>query len=170
MQEQRFLLITACLVALVGAPAVYSILQEPREALVSQENEGSKSNVDSARAPASVKVEAPLRHNNIRSKSVILDYVCKDKGQVYEVDGTLVRFKGSSCLDQMKDISVINQSNGFTGSIIFLKNKNFTTDFIDLKEGDNQLAIQGTDEKGQKIVKTFVVKRRFPASAEDTNN
>jgi hypothetical protein len=171
MQEQRFLLMTVFLVALVGAPAVYSVVREPQELTAEAATENLNPDADSAqRSPASIESNSQGR-SAIKSKSVVLDYTCKGKSKTFEVDGTLMRLKGKGCLNEnWKDLTVVNQTNGFTASVIFLKSNDFTTDFIDLKEGDNHLSIQGTDETGKAVTQKFVVKRRFPASAENSRN
>jgi len=169
MQERRFLFITSFLIALIGAPAVYSVVREPD--LIATSREGQSPTVDAQRSPASIQEKASdfegTRRNAIKSKSVVLEYKCLD--EKLEVDGSLVRLKGSSCLDEKwQDISIVNHSNGFTASVIFLKNKSFTTDFIDLNEGENKLSIQAKDEKGQAVQKSLIVTRlpRAPASVE----
>lgn len=159
---------------MIGAPAVLSVVREPEEA-------GSRSShqhpvavtKDAAvkaldRQPASLeKLEVP-RRNVIHSKSVVMNYDCKQLSDV-EVDGTLLRLKGqdSTCMnDKWTDISITNHTNGFTASVIFLKN-GFTTDFIDLNEGENKLEIQAKDDKGQVVSQKITVKRRSIASVEN---
>jgi hypothetical protein len=125
---------------------------------------------DSPRHPASAEeLEAPKK-NAIHSKSVVMNYDCKKVSDV-EVDGTLLRLKGqdTACMSETwTDISITNHTNGFTASVIFLK-KGFTTDFIDLNEGENQLEIQAKDDKGQKVSQRIKVKRRSIASVQDGN-
>src|SRR6476619_2035986 len=96
MQEQRFLLITIFLVALIGAPAVYSVVREPQEMQIQAEDSNSES---SQRSPASIESNSQGR-SAIKSKSVILDYSCKGKNKTFEVDGTLMRLKGKGCLNE----------------------------------------------------------------------
>lgn len=165
MQEQRFLLITIILVALIGAPAVYSVVKDPTQMKNSQKQ---LSPASSQRQPASVERSENLVRNSIKSKSVVLDYPCNTDKPVLEVDGSLLRLKGGSCIsEKWQNVSVMNQANGFTGSVIFLKDDQFTTDFIDLQEGDNQIQFQATDENGKAITRTLTVKSRLPASVEE---
>lgn len=184
MHEKRFLLITSFMLILIGAPAVMSVVREP--VLVLEESAGATGvgatassavaggqarGVASARSPSpSQTLKSESTHRNaIQSRSVVMEYECK-KLRDAEVDGTLLRLKGQdeTCLNEKwTDISITNHSNGFTAAVIFLK-KGFTTDFIDLKEGDNNLEIQAKDDKGQTITKKFTVKRRSIASVEDS--
>lgn len=164
MQEQKFLLITAFLVALMGVQSIYSILREP-QAVASEELKPQKvvQGVQTGRSPANA---GPESKKNFRSKSVTVEYNCKGKDPVFEVEGSLLRLMGKGCLQsEWAELSVTNESNGFTGSVIFMKDDKFTTDFIDLKEGDNKLSFKGKNEKGEAVVQNFTVKRRFPASA-----
>ncbi len=170
MQERHFLFITAVLLFLVGAPAIYTVVREPRTLKESHNAESSESAPPAKRQVASV-VESKENQKLIKSKSVILDYNCQSSGSVFEVDGTLLRLRGSSCqFEHLKEASVVNESNGFTGTVIFLKKDTFTTDFIDLQEGENQLVLQAVNEKGQPVVRKFTVQRRFPASADSEKN
>ncbi len=167
MQEKRFLSITAILIVLLGVPAVWSVVREPQAVAVKESSVAPETH----RQPASVVTAQPTaqsRRNAIHSKSVVLNYDCKQAPSL-EVDGTLLRLKGqnSSCLnDKWTDVSVTNHSNGFTAAVIFLKN-GFTTDFIDLKEGDNDLEIHAKDDKGQAISQKITVKRRSIASIDE---
>jgi hypothetical protein len=178
MHERKFLVITSFLIVLIGTPAVLSVVSEP-------EASRSKSGVEQLPVHAVTKVElskGPERQpataspdetetpkkNAIHSKSVVMDYDCKKVSDV-EVDGTLLRLKGqdTTCMNEnWTDISITNHTNGFTASVIFLK-KGFTTDFIDLNEGDNQLEIQAKDDKGQKVSQKLKIKRRSIASVEE---
>jgi hypothetical protein len=179
MHEKRFLLITSFLIVLIGAPAVLSVVREPTSSKKTTETgmesltvatQASDLPVGGQRNPAAVPVRSldTAPRNAIHSRSVVMDFDCKQNGDL-EVDGTLLRLKGQdfSCLnDKWTDVSITNHSNGFTAAVIFLK-KGFTTDFIDLKEGENNLEIQAKDDKGQQVTKKFTVKRRSIASVEE---
>lgn len=166
MQESRFLMITMFLVVLIGAPAVYSVVKEPQ--LLLERNLAMESAQSEDRKPASVvsllipdSEEKIVKTQGI-TESVTLNLAC-DSGSE-EVKGTHVRFKGNSCAsEEVKELSVVNMTNGFTASVIFTKGSAFTTDFIDLKDGENNLEISTVDSKGQKSTRSLVVKR-LPAS------
>lgn len=165
MHERKFLLITCFLVVLAGVPSVYSIVRDPN-ASVPEVSEEVLSQTGQ-REPASVKVESEdfsQGKNRIKARSVVMDYNCDDK-KILQVEGTLLRLKGNGCLgENLKDVSITNTSNGFTGSMIFLKNKGFTTDFMEIQEGENKFQINGINEKGQSVSQTFTVHGRMPAS------
>ncbi len=153
MRDQKFLGVTFCLIMLLGGPAVLSVMQEPLDAV---------SPVAAiSRIPASISSQS---RNRITSKSVVLDVSCTHLQALTEVDGSLLRLRGSGCMkENSQEMKIINETNGFTAAIIPLKERKFTTDFIELKEGLNQLKISLKDDKGQTVIQTFSV-RRLPAS------
>ncbi len=156
--ESQFLLIMATLVILMSVPTVLSFLKAPEaEALEVQK-------LDS-RAPASIgTVVTSVKKTNPSSSSMsLLNFDCKKKDFKEEVSANYVRLVGSPCKDA-EDLEIINTSNGFSASVIFTKGHNFTTDFIDLKEGENNLEITETDAKGIKVSHNFKVTRRTPTS------
>lgn len=147
---------------------MYSVVKEPEFAISARDNRPTFK--DDQRKPASIQMKTGetevTRRNAIQSKSIVLDYECSSENKTVEVEASLLRLRGTDCLDEKwEDVSVVNHSNGFTGSIIFLNDKKFTTDFIDLNEGENQLSIQAKNEKGQVISQKLTIQRRIPAVA-----
>jgi hypothetical protein len=168
MRERNFLWISCFLVILGGVPSVYSIVSDPNSPKpIAQQD--LKPGESQERRPASlIPVENALEiensRNRFKSRSVVVDFQCSSKEQIFEVDGTLVRIRGGDCLNpNWTQYTLQNTSNGFTGSLIFVKNKGFTTDFIELQEGANQFSLQAIDENGKKVTQNFVI-RRQPAS------
>lgn len=168
MQESRFLIITSFLVLLVGAPAIYSVVKEPQVLAERNHSGAENSKNENSRKPASVVAQLISGSDEVVVKtqgiteSVTLNLGCDSKDQ--EVTGTHLRVTGSSCANEdVKELSVVNVSNGFTAAVIFTKGNAFTTDFIDLKDGENNFEILTTDGRGQKSKRSFVVKR-LPAS------
>ncbi|PIS11327.1 MAG: hypothetical protein COT73_04625 [Bdellovibrio sp. CG10_big_fil_rev_8_21_14_0_10_47_8] len=160
MREQRFLSITLLLVAMLGVPALYSTMREPRAKTEVSLEEGR---LLSARTPASIMTEGavlPVR-NSVKSKPLTLNYSCSDFEEDQEVDANLLRLRGPSCIQEM---SITNQTNGFTASIISLKENGFTTDFIDLSPGENTLEIKGINSEGKVVQQFLKVHSRSPAS------
>lgn len=162
--ENRYLFLTFLLLVLIGAPGVYSIVKVPNELEAS-------SSMIASRSPASVDVQddslTQVRgKNSVTALSVTMDFACQKKNQdeVRYTEGSLLRLKSDDCLiEKWKEVSIINRTNGFTASLIHFK-KGFTTDFIELEEGENLLAFDGIDEKGQKVEMKIKVNKRLPAS------
>ena len=167
MKEQKFLLFTLILLILVGGPAVYSVVNEPTIKL-------NLTATDSKiRQPASVKQEIPAQDNNrrnvIKAKSVTIEVGCDNREQAQETDGTLLRLKSDCWKSGDTGLSITNKSNGFTAAVIETQAHTFTTDYIDLQEGENRLEIKGINKQGQAIQKVMTVHRRLPASAVSEN-
>ena len=85
------------------------------------------------------------------------------------MDARLLRLKAKkfNCNEEVSASSdkwlLKNQSNGFTGTLIVHQN-GFTTDYIELKEGSNQIQLVLENSHGQKIEKVIKVLRRSVAS------
>lgn len=171
MREQRFLILTFVVVALVGGPAVYSVMREPALRLQTElKVPVNRKPAQVSHAEISNEVSEQTPRNAIKAKSVTLEMGCQRENQTQETDGTLLRLKSDCWKESAQKISVINKTNGFTAAVIETKSKGFTTDFIDLKEGDNNLEISGTDGAGLPILKLVIVKRRLPASEISAQN
>lgn len=160
--ESRFLLLVGTFAILFGVPAVLSFLKAPDvQSLSVQKLE--------ARTPASVSTQegdsqalltAAVPASNSTS---LIQYDCESTSLQEEVRGSYVRFTGLPCKN-VEDLEITNQTNGFSAAVIFTKGHKFTTDFIDLKEGENDLLINVVQSDGTKVAKTFKVVRRVPAS------
>jgi hypothetical protein len=165
MNERRFLSITGLLLVILGVPAIVSVFQEP-DVYMAQ---------TSSRAPASIVPVSATVHaveggrNQVKAKSVTIQLNCETQDPDQTIDGTLLRLKYSACKDQVwKNISVVNVSNGFTAAVIDLQQKGFTTDFMDLNEGDNTVEVVASTESGSAVHRTFKV-TRIPAAVTNTN-
>ncbi|GIL16662.1 MAG: hypothetical protein BroJett040_04130 [Oligoflexia bacterium] len=156
--ESQFLSITAVLVTLIGVPAFFSVMKDPTADVVRVYK------VDSGRSPASIELaENKYSQVEVSDKVSTLTVDCESQMDEQEVSSALVRFTGKGC-SQGKEFQVVNQTNGFTASIVPLKNNQYTTDFIDLKEGVNQIEVVSHAEDGQPQKRSFVIHRRQPAS------
>lgn len=76
------------------------------------------------------------------------------------IEANTVRLTGSSC----KLESLVNKTNGFTASLFVGSEKKWSTDFIYLSEGDNDLKIEYFDSKGQLKERSIKILGRSPAS------
>lgn len=155
--DSRFLTITALLLALLGAPAFFSLVQDPASQMATVVSPGVERN------PASLS-EDGIEGLHL-SKNATLEVPCDNLPQVQEIQANFLRLKGTACAgSKLDEISVVNQSNGFTASVIFTADTKYTTDFIDLKDGENKLQIETIDKDGSKITRSFIVNKRAPAS------
>jgi hypothetical protein len=170
--DRHFLTITGLLVFALGAPALYSVIKEPLKADARLDMHGvslDNTKVSSQRQPAAVILtEETHAHTALKtgfSKSLSVDVPCENK-DIGELQVSHLRLLGTSCGQLGVEVSVQNISNGFTAEVIGLKDAKYTTDFIDLKEGENHLKITRKDSEG-KIEEQLIHVKRLPASISD---
>lgn len=156
--ESRFLTITAVLITFIGVPAFFSVMKDPTTETVKVYK------VDQGRQPASIELhESKYASPETAEKVSTIQIDCQAPTDSQEVASSLVRLTGNNC-GEGKEFQVTNQTNGYTASIVMLRNNQYTTDFIDLKEGPNQLEVVVQNENGQAQKKSFIIHRRQPAS------
>jgi hypothetical protein len=155
-QEHQFLFLTLILAIAVGIPAGRSVVMEPEfPQPVSEE---------SSRSPAAVAV-ATVEDRNLswnKAKNVTVELDCKNLKINSEVDASHLRLMSSNC--GWSDVVIKNSRNGYTASVVNLGLNKFTTDFIELADGENLLEVSGKDSQGKTVAKEFRVQRRMPAS------
>ena len=158
--ERHFILTTAAIVFVLGLPVYFNIAQTPK---VQQKIDATKIN---DRTPASVVIKDQLLTSYHFSKSQSVESNCEDNQRIDQLKGSHLRLKGTSCGLNQNEIRIINQTNGFTASVIQTKNFTYTTDFIDLKEGLNNIEIVHLSDN--KVLKTQKISvQRAPASDEE---
>lgn len=145
--EKFFLRITMALVLVVGVPAFFSVVHAP----TNLREEGLQ--IESSRGPASVVTSSETSQF---AKAETLSFDCNKEWRGQELKATHLRIKAINCEGKAQ---VTNQSNGFTASLVYAKKAEFTTDFIDLVEGKNDLVISAIDSKGKKVQKNLRIDR-----------
>jgi len=161
--EWKFLATTAFLVATIAVPTLASLVSSdestPPEAHMLRSTELK------ARQPASVPsvMGAPKKSiviqdtkkelSNLLSNNLVsYDFSCaKNKPTEFKVEGNYFQLKGKDCNkgSQAPKLSITNKSNGFTAAVFMLNEKEYQTDLIQLKEGENQIFIQYQMPSGQ---------------------
>ena len=158
--ESRFLIGTAVLVAFVGIPSFISLLKEPSSsAILSSRVEHVEST--GVRVPASVG-ERVVDATTVGSTAMTAYLDCNDLEPKIVTDANQIRLITSNC-GKAADVEVTNSTNGYTASV-FNQERGFTTDYLDLSSGNNEMVIKSKD----KTLK-FVVSKRLPASAANQN-
>ena len=147
--ESRFLLITGTLVAVLGLPIFISVIGGSNDDVV-------QVRVSSSRAPASTDVP---RSELSRTSAETLKVSCKPGNVSQIVDSPRVRIKGSGCKPQIE-----NKTSGYVASIISENKNDFTTDYIDLVNGQNTIQMQNKDSHGHWVTKIISISKRAPAS------
>lgn len=154
--EKHFLLITMSVVITLGVPVALSIVSAPPKIDVVT---GSMA----GRVPASVSLledrstSLPLGASSSREVS------CDNQMDLGSLVGAHLRLMTQSC-GEFSRIEITNKTNGFTAETMPLKQGYFTSDFIDLSEGENTLEIARVDSGGQKTIQ-IIKATRLPASA-----
>lgn len=162
--QRHFILITLSLVCFLGGFAVHSLLRQPqnvdaRLALVTSPQ----------RQPSSISEDAVVKSQTaaISGKSISLSVACDIKN-LGSTEGAHLRLLGQTCQvgrKKLTEVSIKNLSNGFTAELIDLKEKGYTTDYIDLVVGENQLLVQRKDQSGEVFEQRINIQRQ-PASAD----
>lgn len=120
--------------------------------------------VSSARTPASVSKEK-IKPAKIKFKSISLD-LCEETPSVdsqYEVRGQFVQIKGKNCIkdNNLSVVKIVNQTNGYTASLLPSGNSEYQTDLIQLSEGSNQIVLQYQSAKGQPLEQKITLKAQI---------
>lgn len=146
----------------------YLFLTPPKSVLAKHAAVGSiQVNQDGkGRDLASVSSPSPVESVSEATTSklgrpVVLDHDLNSSKQDLKVDGTHLRLRGLMRGHQLQ--AVKNNSNGFTAAV-FDRGDSYTTDFIELQEGANEIALELSDKQGHPVTKKIKVERS-PASA-----
>jgi hypothetical protein len=160
--EWKFIATTAFLVVTIAIPTLASLIT-PEEGsqpgtVALQASEPKIRQPASLPDPGSPKkavviLDAKKELGNLLSDNLInYDFSCaKITVTDFKVEGAFLQLKGKDCTknSQSPKLSITNKSNGFTAAIFLLNAKEYQTDLIQLKEGENQISIQYQMPSGQ---------------------
>jgi hypothetical protein len=142
-----FFFVTLALVVLMGFPVVMSISAARPENLAPAEAlPRSESRQPSSLGP-SIADEAPA----IEGKGLRVALPCTKDAEPAPLTTALkaVRLDGHTCQTaRAVATSILNKTNGFAATIFPGKSDRFTTDYIELEPGENQIVIQVADADG----------------------
>lgn len=141
-EQKQLLKILTSIVLLLGTPAFFSFVQKPSDVYA----ESFVKSASLARGPASVAdFPAAPQHETIQLN-------CDQAVKPMTTRGTHIRLVGSVCENRASTYHIKNETNGYTASVILTPDLQFTTDFIDLKEGANVISVRDlTSSHVQKI-------------------
>ncbi|WP_413576839.1 hypothetical protein ACLVWU_02045 [Bdellovibrio sp. HCB290] len=144
--EVQFIAITFVLVVLLGARTFASLTEEDPPTQEPQQAATSVLAKDSNRRPASIPetTVAPQKIGSSLHESADVDLNCKTKTGALEVHAGYVQFKGKNCNAGVSvgEIQIVNKSNGYTASVFDRGSDRYQTDLIQLKPGQNEIAIR----------------------------
>ncbi|NUN04435.1 MAG: hypothetical protein HUU57_01625 [Bdellovibrio sp.] len=148
--ETHFLVITAVLVALMGIPTFHTLTAEE-----TAPDELATAEIAPVQASSPVRSVASVEPYAVKPMMLTAyDVSCKKQGLVtLNVDGSYVQLQGKNCLKNFKtgDIEIVNKSNGYTASIFSSGNDQYQTDLIQLRSGDNEIAIRYRERSGKPV-------------------
>lgn len=152
-QEVRFLVATTALVAILAIASFQSVMSIPRNWV-----EAERARQPASLQPTGEDVGTVLAN---RSRLEALTWECGTTDQRAETLGTHVRLSGPSHCEKQKlrELKITNASNGFTATV-FINEKGFLTDYIDLQPGENQLTIEWKEAKGKVASRQLTVERK----------
>lgn len=158
--EFQFIMITLLLVAMLGVPTAYSLIDEDisQELAVAEPNKQDEQAAGD-RSPASVSTKLGHAKSSLFSMTN-LDLSCAQSFESsFKVVGQFVQFKGKNCLKNFKQdhIEIVNKSNGYTASIFSFGKDQYQTDMIQLMGGENEITIRYNSPAGTKYEKTIKV-------------
>ncbi len=118
-----------------------------------------------ARTPAAVSLASKVKPEKIKFKSISLN-LCEETSAVespYEVRGQFVQIKGKNCIkdNDLSVVKIINQTNGYTASLLPSGSNEYQTDLIQLNEGNNQIVLQYQSFKGQPLERKITLKAQI---------
>lgn len=162
----HFVGITAFLVLVLGLIA-WATLRYPEFSRVTDALEGPQD-----RAPASqhnINIsEAGPNGTRLNGQVETLDLKCITNGQVMEhqTQARHLRIVGRICPTEpikaakYPSPDIVNETNGFLATVFVPESNLFTSDYIYLAQGKNQVRLTWESEKGEKIQSEFVIKRQ----------
>ncbi|MCB0365688.1 MAG: hypothetical protein H6624_18690 [Bdellovibrionaceae bacterium] len=158
--QVHFLGVTFTLVGVLGL-ITWATLRPPQ--LADNQAPGDKS-----RAPASsINISESSADNKINGQTETLELKCITHGQLLEhqTQARQLRLVGRLCpAKSPKDgkfgvPDIINETNGFLATVFVPESNLFTSDYIYLAKGKNQVRLIWETEEGDKIHSEFVIVR-----------
>jgi len=159
LRQTRKLLnrLTLGFVSILGFFSAASILTQPNANLSAENTEQALA----SRQPASINFTPP---QDEKKAILVVKLTCEPEMQLNE-NSNQIRLKGKICTDKLVSIenSSVKNSDDKVIATVFHKDKNFTTDIIHLRPGQNRLVITNKLSDGTTDTQVLVV-TRSPAS------
>jgi len=96
-----------------------------------------------------------------RMATLQLDCKNTDTSNPWQVKASLVRLSGYGCVKKGANMDVVNHTNGRVAIVFPLEEDGFTTDYMDLSEGENDVSITTQDENGpSKITRVKIIRSK----------
>ncbi len=151
LNDNHILAATFALVLLLGIPTFKSLTEQTPVAVPAAAVAGAKS------IPARGIASIPTKEKAVTSALphfTQFDLNCnRNAVKPVVVHGGYVQFQGKSCLQKKsaEGLEIVNISNGYTASIFNSGADKYQTDLIQLKHGDNEIAIRYRESSGKPV-------------------
>lgn len=151
-QELKFLALTLILVSCMGVGSFISFVRSPESVLA--KHQASKNRVP-ASVPGDMDLDKPASAlNNLET----LEWSCGEVGKNLEVNSNRLRVKGRACGKGATGLAILNLTNGLVATV-FNGERGYTTEYMDLNPGRNELKATWKDKKGREQSAKFTVIR-----------
>ncbi len=149
---------TTGLVGLMGL-AVYISLVSLKPATEAQiETIATRIPAGFSAAPGSIE---KLVKEHERMATLQLNCENTDSASPWQVTASLVRLSGRGCVKKGASADVVNHTNGRVATIFPLEEDGFTTDYMDLSIGENNVSITTQSEDGtQKVTAVKIIRSK----------
>lgn len=110
---------------------------------------------------ANSRTPAGIDFSGTGTSDAPVDLSCALPEQTLETSSLRFRLKGENCIDDHQSLTttqVRNMSNGYIATVFHRTSSSFTTDYINLSEGENKIAVRFETDNGT-IEKTLTVFR-----------
>ncbi len=103
-----------------------------------------------------------------KKRQIVLKVDCVQDRQTIITDSPRLRLYAANC-GELKDVETLksqikNETNGFVATLFHPKDQLFTTDFINLNEGENKIVIHLQD--GKESIERVIKVSRTPSSTD----
>lgn len=105
----------------------------------------------------------------VPSTDAMFEINCSDTDQKLETSSMRFRLRGQACTDESAALStqIQNKSNGYIATVFHRDPQSFTTDYINLNEGSNEIAIKFATQNG--LVERTITITRSPSSVKKSD-
>lgn len=152
LNDNHILAGTFMLVLLLGIPTYNSLMEQISEP-VPQVATATVKGIPS-RGIASIPTKDKTSVASALPHYTQFDLNCnKNAVKPVVVHGGYVQFQGKTCLQKksVDGLEIVNISNGYTASIFNSGSDKYQTDLIQLKHGDNEIAIRYRESSGKPV-------------------
>lgn len=166
-QENRFILLTLILVLLLGVPTIHSLslnensFETSGTTITTEMNSSNRAN--NVRLPASNDLTSPDESSDqeippqiFHLQEELLTIDCEKKELLKSTQSLRLKIQSTPCKHWINpsNLTIINETNGFTATVFAKDQSGFITDLIHLNPGENHILLKTVKSKLRKILIT----------------